>query len=489
MNPDPSKMFYLQTDASSTGAGAVLTQEVEGSKKRKPVTYFSCTFSPAEANYDIYEKEFLAIIKAIENWRAHLIWMEKPFIIETDHKNLTYWKEPKKLTGRTARWHEKLQDYNFKIIHIAGKSNGPADALSRMHQKDEDETPKLTPLISPDAFLNVFEAGDPGTVEHKIMEAQAQYQPTIERWEKTLAIERNEEPGRTTWRDKEGRLVVPPDNALKRRILREYHDHWGAGHPGRDETIRKVQNNYFWPVQKAWIEQYVKGCAICQQNKNLTHVTKTPLYKITVPENAPPFTQIAMDLITGLPLSRGYDAILTIVDHGCSRGAIFLPCKTMITGPQIAQLYYEHVYPWFGLPTKVISDRDPRFTSHFGRALAKELGITWNMSTAYRPQTDGLTEHKNQWLEQYIRLVAGNDKEWSTLLAMATLVHNNTMNATTGLAPNQLLIGREPLATPVQGEGSDNPLAEHRVRKLIERRIMATQALNKAARNHSPKIP
>jgi hypothetical protein len=72
---------------------------------------------------------------------------------------------------------------------------------------------------------------------------------------------------------------------------------------------------------------------------------------------------------------------------------------------------------------------------------------------------------------------------------MATLVHNNAANATTGLAPNQLLIGREPPATPAQGEGSDNPLAEHRVRKLIERRIMATQALNKAAQNHSLNIP
>jgi hypothetical protein len=171
MNPDPSKMFCLQTDVSSTGAGAVLTQEAKGSKKHKPVAYFLCTFSPAEANYDIYEKEFLVVIKAIENWRAHLIWMEKPFIIETNHKNLTYWKEPKKLTGRTTRWHEKLQDYNFKIVHIAGKSNGPADALSRMHQKEEDEMMKLTPLISPDAFLNIFKAGDPEMVEHEIMKA------------------------------------------------------------------------------------------------------------------------------------------------------------------------------------------------------------------------------------------------------------------------------------------------------------------------------
>ena len=182
-------------------------------------------FSLAETNYNIYEKEFLAVIKAIENWRAHLIWTEKPFIIKTDHENLTYWKEPKKLIGRTIRWHEKLQDYNFKIVHISGKSNGSVDALLRMHQKDEDEEPKLTPLISPDIFLNVFKAGDPGMVEHKVVEAQAQHWTTMEQWEKTLSIERNEEPERTTWRDKEGWLVIPPDDSLKRRILREYHCH------------------------------------------------------------------------------------------------------------------------------------------------------------------------------------------------------------------------------------------------------------------------
>ena len=241
--------------------------------------------------------------------------------------------------------------------------------------------------------------------------------------------------------DKEGRRVVPPDNSLKRRILREYHDHCGAGHPGRDETLRRVRSKYFWPSQKAWIDQYVKGCATCQQNKNITHVTKTLLYKITILDNAPPFTQIAMDLIIGLPLSRGYDAILTIVDHGCSQGAVFLPCNVTIIGPQITQLYYKYIYPWFGLPSKVISNRDPRFTSHFGRALAKELGITWNMSTAFHLQTDGLTERKNQWVEQYLRLVAANNKEWSELLPLATLVHNNSANASTRLAPNQLLIG------------------------------------------------
>jgi hypothetical protein len=82
-----------------------------------------------------------------------------------------------------------------------------------------------------------------------------------------------------------------------------------------------------------------------------------------------------MDLITGLPQNGPYDAILTIVDHGCSRAALFLPCASTVMGPDIAQMYLDNVYRWFGLPLKMISDRDPRFTSHFGRALTAKLGV------------------------------------------------------------------------------------------------------------------
>ncbi len=72
-HPDPDKVFYLQMDALTQGVGAVLTQEADGTKKRKPIAYFSGTFTPAEQNYDIYKKEFLAVLKALKNWRAHLI--------------------------------------------------------------------------------------------------------------------------------------------------------------------------------------------------------------------------------------------------------------------------------------------------------------------------------------------------------------------------------------------------------------------------------
>jgi hypothetical protein len=72
-----------------------------------------------------------------------------------------------------------LQDYNFKIVHISGKDNRPADALSRMHQDEEREEPKMTSLLPPDAFLNVFEAGDLGTVEHDMVVTQQKYKETM----------------------------------------------------------------------------------------------------------------------------------------------------------------------------------------------------------------------------------------------------------------------------------------------------------------------
>jgi hypothetical protein len=137
---------------------------------------------------------------------------------------------------------------------------------------------------------------------------------------------------------------------------------------------------------KEWIADYVKGCSICQQSKVLTHQLKVPLYKIPMVLNVRPFQQVAMDLITGLPSHQGFDTILTIVNQGCSRVAVFLPCTTTITGLDIVQLYLDHVYRWFGLPDKVISDQDPCFTSHFRTALTKKLGIQQNLSSTFHPQ-------------------------------------------------------------------------------------------------------
>jgi hypothetical protein len=98
----------------------------------------------------------------------------------------------------------------------------------------------------------------------------------------------------------------------------------------------------------------------------------------------------------------------------------------MITGPGIAQLYHNHIFWWFGLPTKIISDRDLRFTSHFSKTLMTRLGIEQNISMAFHPQMDGLSEWKNQWIEQYLRLVTSMAPEdWTQWLALASAMHNN----------------------------------------------------------------
>jgi hypothetical protein len=202
-----------------------------------------------------------------------------------------------------------------------------------------------------------------------------------------------------------------------------------------------------------------------------------------IPSNisAKPFSHIAMDLITGLPKSQGYDAILTIVDHSCSRAAIFLPCFMTITSAGIAQLYLEHLYHWFGLPQKIISDRDPHFTSHFARELTKGLGINQNLSMAFHPQMDGLSERTNQWVEQYLRLITANQNEWSKWLPMVTAVHNNHQKSTTGFAPNELLISWEPPLAVKQLSESKNQTAEEFLSSMQHNRLMAIHALTKVA--------
>jgi hypothetical protein len=227
-----------------------------------------------------------------------------------------------------ARWHVDLQEYDYEIQHVPDKANILADVLSQPPEVDQGEKDnRQVTILAPCHFVNAA---------------------TIE----------------------EG-----PFKDQKKVLMMLTHDHVTAGHPGHNETIRKAKKFRQWQRMNKWITDYIKGCATCQQNKNITHRTKTPLYRITMKTGTLPFKQVAMDLITGLPKHNGKDAILTIVDHRCSRAAVFLPCTTTIIGLGITQLYMDHVYKWFGLPNKVISDCNPWFTSHFGKGLTCHLGI------------------------------------------------------------------------------------------------------------------
>ena len=132
--------FRVEIDASGHAIGGVLSQEQEG--KWKPITFLSQTMQPAERNYEIYNKELLAIREALAKWRQYLLDAAEPFEVWTDHKNLKYFREPHKLNKQQARWYLKLQDYNFTLKHILGKTNTKADILSWKEQVDTKEDNK-----------------------------------------------------------------------------------------------------------------------------------------------------------------------------------------------------------------------------------------------------------------------------------------------------------------------------------------------------------
>ena len=200
-----------------------------------------------------------------------------------------------------------------------------------------------------------------------------------------------------------------------------------------------------------------------------------------------PFNVITLDLITQLPKANRYDAILTIVDQGCSRAAMFLPCHMMITGEGVALLYLKHLFPWFGVPLKMISDRDPCFTLHFAQALTTKLSIGQNISMAFHPQTDGLTECKNQWVEQYLHLyTSARQDDWDAWLPIATFVHNRWPNATTKRSLHELLLGYHPSTAEEPTGITNNETVEERHQLLKQHREATLYALNEAAQTIPP---
>ena len=155
--PDLSKPFFVQTNASKLGTGAVLLQR-DDTGVPHPCAYLSQALVGAEQNYQVYDLELLAVIRALKAWRPYLISPPEPTIFYTDHQNITYFRLPQDLTVRQMRWHSMLQEYPIRFTHISGHKNGALDLLSWMVHFVPSVTPQLT--LIPDSLVDHKRGGE-----------------------------------------------------------------------------------------------------------------------------------------------------------------------------------------------------------------------------------------------------------------------------------------------------------------------------------------
>jgi len=308
-----------------------------------PMAFYSKSMIPAECNYHIYDKKLLAIIRCFEHWRPELETIELPIQMFTDHQALKTFMENKQLTKRQANYLNILSKFNFQIIFRSGKMNGKADALIRMAVIDSSESElgrgeRFQTILTPDRInvvsskLDVLLIFSTPQYEANLYqrirlanqtdELCTEYRQAIVKGELTLHG--------TKLKDcqvvndvlfKKSLLWV--SKKLYTELLQEIHDQPSTSHPGIRRTVDLVQRFYYWSGHRATIRQYIRNCHACQRSKALRDGTNGLLQPLPIFQQR--WQDIAMNFITGLPLSEGYNAICTIICR-LSKDRHYVPC-------------------------------------------------------------------------------------------------------------------------------------------------------------------
>lgn len=452
--PDDNKPFKVEADSSDYATGAVLSQQGNDDKWH-PVAFLSKSLSAVERNYDIHDKEMLAIIRALEEWRHYLEGARHTFEIWTDHKNLEYFMTAKKLNRRQARWSLFLSQFDFQLNHRPGNKSMKPDALSRRsdHGRGENDNDNIV-LLKPQYFQilatrqgHVIMTGAENSILKTIRQSKDYDESVVKAVEelkhsstkKLHGEEWSMEQGLILYR---GKIYVPKNETLRREVVQAHHDSPVTGHPGRWKTLELVTRNYWWPNISRYIANYVKGCDRCNRTKTFPAKPMGKLTPTEIPDG--PWQTITTDLIIGLPDSQGYNAIMVVVDR-FTKMIHVLPTTDQVSSEGIARLFRDNVWRYHGLPIKVISDRGSQFVSGYMRELNRLLGIQTAASTAYQPQTDGQTERINQEIELYLRMFVNyRQDDWMDWLPLAEFCYNNRIQSSTRQTPFMLNYGRHP---------------------------------------------
>ncbi|GJP48626.1 hypothetical protein CLOM_g7917, partial [Closterium sp. NIES-68] len=240
------------------------------------------------------------------------------------------------------------------------------------------------------------------------------------------------------------KIWVPNYPPLRKLLLEEYHDVLYAGHFGSNKTLTGIAKQDYWPHLVDDVQKFFTSCDTCQLMKSSKQKKAGLLQPLPVPEQ--PWQVVSLDFITGLPpTTSGHDTILVVIDKFSKMGH-FIPTHTTARTEETAQLFVRYIISQHGIPTTLISDRDPKFTSKFWKELMSLLGTKLAMSSAYHPQTDGQTERLNQIVEQLFRAACKDEiSKWDLHLPVQEFAYNNATHAATGQTPFFLCYGRHPL--------------------------------------------
>ncbi|GJP47876.1 hypothetical protein CLOM_g7051 [Closterium sp. NIES-68] len=451
---DPNRPYEVVTDASDIAIGAVLLQDFGDGLQ--PVAYESRKLQGAEKNYTVHDKEMMAIVHAFKTWRCYLTGAD--VTVRTDHKSLQYLRAQPNLNPRQIRWLDFLEsNFHYTITNKRG-ANNIADVLTRptVHTAAiliAQTNPLLTGLFTHGYKIDPF------------------FRSAIHQQHTTAT-----EP--YFYKHGTSRIWVPGYDLLRTLLIQESHDNPTSGHFGVDKTTKMLQRNYYWPNMADDVRKYVSSCTACQIMKSSHQRAAGLLQPLDPPER--PWQHVTMDYVTGLPAGpSGNDAILVVVDR-LTKMAHFIACQQTITAEQTAQLFIANVIRLHGLPSAIISDRDPKFTSKFWRHLWDQFGTKLQFSSAYHPQTDGQTERVNQTMEQLIRTTCTDPSTWEKSLPLLEFAYNNATSATTTHSPFFLNYGQDPVVPSTPNIESPVPRSHKFAEDILATREKAAEAIRKA---------
>jgi hypothetical protein len=491
--PDMSKPFYLQSDASKVGAGAVLFQTNEKGH-RSVVSYASWLFSDTERRYNTTEREMYALILSVRKWKP--FFHHTKFFAETDHEPLVGYMKLDDPYGKIARWAAELAQFSFKIKYIKGETNIPADTLSRTAESnksletifscsiekvdeylashrpskvlakafttaDEDLFTCIESDPSDDSiFINSLCFAAPSDEEWVVAQSTDPDFGVYVEWLKKGALPADNNEARYTAKhmkhyalDSSGILVYSSDESVgswrrcvprkfRRIVLSECHDSlWSGGHLGRDKTKDKLRDKYYFSRMDQYTELWCKTCPICLATKR-KHPSKLqiPVGTITASKT---FELVSIDLWeAGVLSDRGHKYVLTVID-GFSKYAFAIPIKNK-TAITIATKLYKHVFSKFGYPERLHSDNGLEFVNAVLNGLCDLLKIEKTSTTAYHPQGNAFAERIHQFFRNALAAFVGRDqRDWDLLIPALVNVYLDSIHTSLGgHSPSQLMFGR-----------------------------------------------